>query len=179
VVNVKTPDFETRLRILQDKAKKTAEEVTTEVLEVIAQHEFQNVRQLEGGFNRVIAYARLLKTSPTSGLATQALEDVASKRLSPASSTPSLIIEAVADSFQLSPDDLKSKKRKQSAVAREVAVYLLRQGNNYSLEQIGAELGGRDPSFVSRACRKIANDIDGNSYLRRKVADIQQRLSSK
>jgi len=179
IVDMQPPDFETRLLILQAKTKQVAVNVGPEVVEFIARQAFRNIRQLEGALNRVIAYARLTKETPTPRLAAKALEDIAFKEPKQASITTDLIIEAVADSFQLTPADLKSKKRKQSTVAREVAIYLIRQETNYSLSQIGTELGGRDPSFVSRAYTKIASNINTNPHLQRKISDIQQRLRTK
>jgi chromosomal replication initiator protein len=90
------------------------------------------------------------------------------------------VIEAVAKSFQIALTDLKSRKRdKETALARQVAMYLIREGTNSSLTQIGKELGSRDHSTVLYACEKIANDINASPYLKRKINDIQQRIQSK
>ncbi|GAI39855.1 unnamed protein product, partial [marine sediment metagenome] len=95
-----------------------------------------------------------------------------------ASTTSSLVIEAVADSFQLDVTDLKGSKRdKETTLARRVAMYLLRQETNCSLAQIGQELGGRDPSAVTNACQRIASDIATSPFLRRKISDIQKNIN--
>ncbi len=177
-VDIQPPDFETRLAILQANAERKRVKIALDTLELIAQRIQQNIRELEGSLNRVIAYAGLIRAAISPELAAQALKDIASK--APPKRTPStsgLVIEAVADSFQLTPSDLKSQKRKQATLARQVAIYLIRQENNCSLAQIGEELGGRDPSFVSHAYKKVAATIDANPYLRRKIGDIQQRIS--
>jgi len=180
IVDIQPPDFETRLAILQAKARQRAVNVTLDVLEFIAQQNQQNIRALEGSLNRVVAYAKLFRASPTIELATQALEDITSKENKSASITPSLVIEAVADSFQLDSVDLKGSKRdKETTLARRVAMYLIRQETNFSLAQIGQELGGRDPSAVTNACKRIASGIDANHYLRRKILDIQKRINPK
>ncbi len=179
VADIQPPDFETRLAILRVKAEQKGINITSDVLEFIACQIQRNIRELEGSLNRVIAYAKLVNSLPTPELAAQALMDIAGKETKTASLTPCLIIEAVADSFQLAPVDLKSQKRKQSALARQVAVYVIRQETDYSLAQVGQELGGRDPSFVSRAYKEIASDMDVNPYLRRKISDIQHRIHSK
>ena len=180
IADIKPPDFETRLAILQAKAEQKGVTVTTDVLECIAHRSQHNIRELEGCLNRVLAYVKLARASLTPELAAKALEDIAGKEPKSALITPSLIIEAVASSFQLTPPDLKSRKRdKETALARQVAMYLIRQETNCSLVQIGKELGDRDHSTVIHAYGKISSDIDASPYLKRKILDIQQRISPK
>lgn len=177
IADIQPPDFETRLAILQAKAEQAGANVASDVLEFIAQRIQHNIRELEGSLNRVIAYARLLRALLTPELAAKALEDIATKAPKSASLTPALVVEAVANSFQIATVDLKSRRRdKETALARQVAMYLIKQETNYSLVQIGKELGGRNPSTVSHACEKIANDIDASPHLRRKILDIQQKI---
>ncbi len=176
IVDIQPPNFETRLAILQAKAKQREQDVALDVLELIAQRIQRNIRELEGSLNRVIAYAKLFKALITPEIAAQALEDIAAKRPK-AAITPAQVIEAVANSFQLAPIDLKSRKRdKETALARQVAMYLIRQELNCPLAQIGKELGGREPITVSSACKKIASTINSDAYLRQKIVDIQQVL---
>ena len=180
IVDIQPPDFETRLAILEAKAKQRGQNVALDVLEFIAQRIQQNIRELEGSLNRIIAYAQLLKTLVTPELAAQALENIATKYTKGASITPTLVIEAVANSFQLALVDLKSRKRdKETALARQVAMYLIRQETNSSLAQIGKELGNRNPATVSHACEKIASDISASPYLMRKISDIKEKVHPK
>jgi len=180
VADIQPPDFETRLAILQAKAGQKGVNVAPDVLAFIAQQIHHNIRELEGSLNRVVAYAKLIRVLLTPELAAQALQDIAGKEPKTASITPHLIIEAVVDSFQLTPQDLKSQKRdKETALARQVAMYLIRQEASWSLTQIGKELGGRGPATVSHAYEKIANDINNSPYLRRKISDIQKKIYSK
>lgn len=180
VADIQPPDFETRLAILQAKAGQKGVNVAPDVLAFIAQQIHHNIRELEGSLNRVVAYAKLIRVFLTPELAAQALQDIAGKEPKTASITPHLIIEAVVDSFQLTPQDLKSQKRdKETVLARQVAMYLIRQEASWSLTQIGKELGGRGPATVSHAYEKIANDINNSPYLRRKISDIQQKICSK
>ncbi len=179
VADIQPPDFETRLAILQGKAEREGVNVAPDVLEFIAQRIRQNIRELEGSLNRVVAYAQLIRALLTPELAAQALQNIAGKEPKTASITPHLIIEAVVASFQLTPQDLKSRKRdKETALARQVAMYLIRQEANWSLTQIGKELGDRSPATVSHAYEKIANDVNDSPYLRRKISDIQQKIYS-
>ena len=177
IAGIQPPDFETRLAILQAKVEHKGANVTLALLEFLASQNQQNIRQLEGSLNRVIAYAALVNAPPTPELAAEALEDIAFKEPKGASTTPEIIIDAVAKSFQLTPGDLKSKKRdKETTLARHLAMYLIRKENHSALAQIGRELGGRDHSTVTHACENIATGIESSPYLKRKLLDIQQVL---
>ena len=177
IADIQPPDFETRLALLQAKAKQKGANVALDILECIASLYPQNIRRLEGALNRVIAYAKLINAPLTPELAAKALEDIARKEPDHTAITPGPIVEAVAKSFQLSPSDLKSKKRdRETTLARHLAMYLIRQETNCSLVQIGRELGGRDHSTITHACEKIARGIEASPYLRRIIRDIQQTL---
>lgn len=179
IVDIQPPSYETRLAILQTKAKQMRLAIASEVLEFVAQKTLQNVRELEGSLNRVTAYAKLFRTSPNVELAAKALENLSSKRPRVTAMTPGLVIDAVADSFQLSVADIKGNKRdKETNLARRVAMYLIRQETNSSLSHIGEEIGGRDPSAVTNACKNVASSISSNRHLIRKVQDIQKSLNS-
>ena len=140
----------------------------------------QNIRELEGSLNRIIAYARLLRAQITPELAARALKDVAgTKELPEARGSLGSILGTVARTFELNIDDLLGRKRdKEVAQARQVAMYVLRQKNGYSLSDIGSALGGRNPSTVSYACEKVTQDMANSHLLRRKVEDIQKKLAS-
>jgi chromosomal replication initiator protein len=83
----------------------------------------------------------------------------------------------VAQTFALTVDDLLGRTRdKEVAQARQVAMYVLRQKSACSLSDIGAALGGRNPSTVSYACEKVSQDMANSHLLRRKVEDIQKKI---
>ncbi|MFC1985331.1 chromosomal replication initiator protein DnaA, partial [Chloroflexota bacterium] len=158
VTGMQAPDFATRLTILQTKLKQQEEvSISADVLELIALQIQQNIRTLEGSLNRVIAYAKLIRTMLTPELAAQALKDIGGSEHKTTPITPSLIIEAVANSFHFTPSDLKGRKRDEAtALARQVAMYLIRQETDFSLAEIGQELGGKSPATISHAYEKIA-----------------------
>ena len=179
VTDIEAPDFETRLAILKDKTRQKETDVSADVLELIALQVQQNIRALEGSLNRVIAYAKLVRSSVTPEIAARALKDIGGDEPKTAPVTPLLIVEAVVNSFQITPTDLKSRKRDEiTALARQVAMYLIRQETDCSLSEIGQELGGRTPATVSHAYQKIAGDITNSPSLRRKVFQIQQDLAA-
>ena len=180
IADIKSPDFDSRVAILRAKAQQEGETIAQDVLEFIAHRIQHNIRELEGCLRRAIAYAKLLGALLTPELVAKAVEDIASKDKKSALITPNLVLEAVAKSFQLPLSDLKSRKRdKETALARQVAMYLLKQATNCSLAQIGLALGNRDHSTVIHACQKIANEIDNNPHLRRKLSEIQQGIFRK
>jgi len=180
ITDIQSPDFETRLAILQSKTEQAKAKITIDVLEFIAKQIKQNIRELEGNLNRVIAYAKLLSTLPTPELAARALENLATKTPKTGSHTPTLLLEAVANCFHLPVTDLRSRKRdKETVLARQVAMYLIKQETNYSLAQIGRVLGNRNPSTVSHACEKIAYTIETNPHLKRKISNIQRTIYPK
>ena len=177
VTDVQPPDFETRLAILQAKAEQDGVEVTPDVLEYIALQIKQNVRALEGSLNRVIAYSKLLRTMLTPELAARALEDIASKEPKAAPITPSLIMEAVASSFHQTLSDLKGRRKNGTiSLARQISMYISRQETDYSLAQIGKEMGDRSPATISHSYEKIADAINNDPHLRREVFNIQQKI---
>jgi chromosomal replication initiator protein len=176
---IQPPDYETRLAILHAKAQKEGVDLSPDVLEFIAERIKQNIRELEGSLNRVVAYARLLRTIVTPELAIEALEDIATKQPK-TPPTPVLLIETVAGYFNLDLLDLKGSKRdKQTTLARQIAMYMMREHLDYSLSRIGRELGGRQPIIVSQAHKKISAEVANNNGIRQAVMDIQQKLSQR
>ncbi len=180
IVDIQPPDYETRLAILQSKAHQKGISVPNDVLEFIAGETHRNIRVLEGSLNRVFAFAKLLRAAPTLEIASKALDDIASKDAMPNDITPIMIIEAVADCFQISRDSLLGRERdKDTTLARRLAMYLIRQETNYSLDQIGQALGNRDAAAVTNACKKVSTDINASPFLKRKLRDIQHHMRPK
>jgi chromosomal replication initiator protein len=177
VADIKPPDLDTRLAILQAKAEQEKTDVPTDVLEFIARRIQQNVRELEGCLHRAIAYARLFDAMLDTELAARALGDIAGKGAKSAPVSAEDVIKAVARGFRLNPEDLTGRKRdRQTALARQLAMYLLKEATGCSLAQIGLEFGNRDHSTVSHATQKIATDIESDPYLRRKTREIEREL---
>ena len=175
VADILPPDLETRQAILQAKARQKEINIADDVLEFIAAQGQQNIRELEGLLNRVTAFAKLFHSPPTLELAAKAIENISHKESAFYTNTPSLVIDAVAHSFNMKSEDLKGSRRdKETSLARHVAMYLLRQETGSSLAQIGALLGDRDPSSVTNACKKLSVEISHNKPLKQKLAEIQK-----
>ena len=178
IVDIQPPDYDTRLAILKSKAQQKGMTLAPEIIDFIAGQTQDNVRLLEGSLNRVIALARLMQSVPTIELARQALADIGTKEPSPSALVHDAILEAVADSFNLDKEELIGRRRdKDVSLARRLAMYLIRQETNYSLAHIGKILGNRDAATVTTACKRIASDIEGSSFLRRRINKIKKSLN--
>jgi len=176
-VDIQPPDLETRLAILQAKAEQSDTEIALDVLELVARQARRNIRELEGSLNRIIAYAKLLRSQITREVATKALININGKNEPCGQESHIKLLNAVADCFQLDPETIIGPRRdKEVALARQVSMYLLKQQDGYSLSEIGRLIGGRTPSTVSHACEKIEQDIENSPVLKRKVMDIQSSL---
>ena len=124
---------------------------------------------------RIIAYSSLSDSPVTLDLAKEALKDIIStfrKKI-----TIKQILEETASCFNITPQEMKSKKRTQIIVfPRQVAMYLTRELTDSSLIKIGREFGGRDHTTVIHACKKIEAELSSNSELKNKLALIKSKL---
>jgi len=178
-VDIKPPEFETRMAILQAKAERDGISIIPEVLELLATQIRSNVRELEGSLNRIIAYARLLHAEITPEMVRRAIVDIGSVKPSSDTLSPESIMREVAEAFSLRLEDLTGRRRdKTTALARQLAMYLLKTYHKYPLEHIGALLGGRNASTVSHACEKLDREISNNPLLKRQLDTIRQNLST-
>ncbi|MBP7213122.1 MAG: chromosomal replication initiator protein DnaA [Anaerolineaceae bacterium] len=175
-VDMQAPDYETRLAILHEKAEKVSQHVPEEVIDRIAKLISTNVRELEGAWNRVLAFAQLSGQELSLGLCERALFDF----LPQASSiTSKSVLEVVSEFFGVSLSALTGKSRARDiAFPRQIAMYLMRDQGDMSLPRIGEELGGRDHTTVMYACDKIAELVDSDDKVRKQVMQLKGQLQS-
>ncbi|AQU02486.1 MAG: chromosomal replication initiator protein DnaA [Dehalococcoides mccartyi] len=178
-IEIEPPDEKTRLELLQLKAEQSGTELNMDTLEYLAQEVKHNIRELEGSLNRVLAYARLLRATITPDLAARALSDIGSRPVRENSPLrPGNIISAVSQVFQIPATELLGAARdKDTALARQFAMFMLKQQNSASLVEIGQSLGGRSASTVSHACDKIQLELENSAFLRLKMSEVQNQLS--
>jgi len=174
--DIQPPDLETRIAILRKKAKAEGVSMPHDVMGFIASQFDSNIRELEGAFIRIVAYASLTKQDISLELAHSALKDMlpsgASRNI-----TIDLIQQVVADHYGLDVSELKVKKRTRAvAFPRQVAMYLARELTNYSLPRIGEEFGGRDHTTVMHACDKVSSDIKRDPSLESTVSRLVLRI---
>ncbi len=176
IVDIQPPDLETRLAILQAKAREKGLELPQEVLYFIAKRVQTNIRELEGALNRITAYAHLVNAPITTDLAAQALLDITTSEAK-RTLTPEAVIDCVARYFNLSPEVLKGRKRDKPVVlARQIAMYLLREEMECSWTEIGRYLGGKDHSTILHGYQKIASEAEVSPALRQDILEIKELL---
>ncbi len=173
VVDLQPPDFETRLNILRAKSEKLLTSELEGVLHIVAEKICENVRQLEGALVYLTAHAKLSGAEITPETVNKLLTSMTSKQ------DIKQLLRTVADYFSIPPEELTNRKRdKKTTLARHVAIYLLREGYNCSLSEIGRELGGRNHATILHGYEKIANGLNTNPHLSDQMAEIRERLGS-
>lgn len=179
-VDIYPPDFDLRCRILKNKIKNLdiASLIEDDVIEYIANSCDNDVRYLEGAITRLCAYAAMIVPKQINmEFATEALKDYINKNIYDNGDIPS-IQKAVSDYFQITIDELKSKKRgKKIAYPRMIAMYLSRMLTDESFPKIGLEFGGRDHSTVIHACDKIEEDLKEDSELKNIIKNIKNNIT--
>jgi chromosomal replication initiator protein len=172
--DIQPPDLETRIAILRSKAERAGSQVPADILETIARLVQSNIRELEGALTRVMAFSDLSGQPLSVALVHTALADLLPQRTS---LEPRQVLQAVADVFGLSSEELLGRNRsREVSLPRQVAMYLMREEGNASLPQIGEALGGRDHTTVMYACEKVADLIERDDRFRRQVLQIREHL---
>ena len=176
IVDISSPDYETRMAILRKKEELDGYKIDDEVIEYIAKNVKSNIRELEGSLNKIMAYANLEKSEINLALAEKVLKDIISpnqKRII----TPELIIEVVAEHFDLQPSDLTGNKRNAKIVfPRQIVMYLCRNMTEVTLKNIGKVLGGRDHTTIMNGIDKIEAELNGpNASPTQEIIDILKK----
>jgi chromosomal replication initiator protein len=177
LADIQPPDLETRIAILRFKAESQTMQVGDDVMEFVARRAQNNIRELEGALNKVVAHATMVRQPITLELATAALQDIVSRQ---AELTVKEVISAVASFYRLDVETLINPGRsKEVAFARHMAMYLAREETGASLPQIGEALGGRDHTTVMYGWEKIAQQIEQNDRTRREMLSIREVIYQK
>ena len=173
VVDIQPPDLQTRIAILKAKAARKPVQLPNEVLEFIAYQVKENIRALEGALNRVVAFVDVMGMPPTVQTATLAIQNLVE---TPALS-PEDIIAGVADFFGLGEEELRGSRRdKTAALARQMAMYLLREEAGLSFSLIGKLLGGRDHSTVMHGYEKIARLLESDLQVSHQMTLLREHV---
>lgn len=167
--DIQHPDLETRMAILQNKAHTDGVPFPRDVILLIASSVTSNIRELEGAYNRVCAYASLTRKPITLELCRSTLKEL-NLMETPRFITVETIQQVVADHFRLHLSELSEKKRtKRVAVPRQIAIYLTKEMAGLSLKKIGECFGGRDHSTVIHACEKIQREREKDPELAKEI----------
>ncbi|MFA6417170.1 MAG: chromosomal replication initiator protein DnaA [Patescibacteria group bacterium] len=176
VADVGKPDIETKVVILENKANEKGFPLDKEVLIYIAEHVQNNIRELEGALNKIIAFHQLKGLEPNIKTVKEVLGDFISN-IQSRSMSPKDIIEAVSKFYGISSKDIIGNSRKKEVVwPRQIAIYLIREELNTSYPTIGNELGGRDHTTAMHAYNKIYHEVKdkGNEKIKQELESVKQ-----
>ncbi|MFJ3957314.1 chromosomal replication initiator protein DnaA [Arthrobacter sp. NPDC090010] len=176
LTDIQPPELETRIAILRKKALSEGLSAPDEALEYIASRISSNIRELEGALIRVTAFASLNRQPVDVALAEMVLKDLITDE-GAQEITASQILDATADYFKLSLEELCSKSRTRTLVtARQIAMYLCRELTDMSLPKIGQEIGGRDHTTVMHADRKIRELMSERRQIFNQVTELTNKI---
>ncbi|MCI8959673.1 MAG: chromosomal replication initiator protein DnaA [Lachnospiraceae bacterium] len=177
-VDIQSPDYETRMAILRKKEDIEGYNIDNEVIKYIATNIKSNIRELEGALTKIVALSKLNNNKEINlELTKEALKDIISPG-GPKEITPELIIQIVAEHYDLTPLDLLSQKRnKEIAYPRQIAMYLCRGMTASSLQEIGKAMGGRDHSTIVHGIDKITADVQKNPTLRNTMEILKKKIN--
>ena len=177
LADVGYPDYETRMAILRRKEEMDGFLLDDEILDYIATNIKSNIRELEGALNKLLALSNLEHTEITMDVAIQELQNIISpdkKR----EITPQLVIEIVAEHFNISTDQMISKNRSNDiAKPRQIAMYLCKNMTSTPLDTIGALLGGRDHSTIIHGIKKITKEYEQDENFNYLIETIKKKIN--
>jgi chromosomal replication initiator protein len=176
ITDIQPPDLETRLAILRKKAESETTPVPDDVLEFIASHITDNIRELEGALIRVSAYASLTGEQLSVELAERVLSDILADS-QPRPITPDVILRATSDMFGFSIEEICGKSRRRPLVtARQVGMYVFRELTDLSYPAIAREFGGRDHTTVIHAVEKIGALMKERRQIYDQVTELSETV---
>ena len=176
IADIQPPDYETRMAILKKNAESTGRHLDDEVLEYIATNIRSNIRELEGAFNKIIAYSRLNKVDANLENAREALRDI----IYPDAQTlitPELIANTVCDHYGVRLSNVASRKKNaECVVPRQIIMFLCREYTDATLDSIARLLGKKEHSTVMHGVDKIRDELQSSAELRANVDIILKKL---
>lgn len=176
IADISYPDVETRLAILQTKCQEKNVDLAEEVLQYLAENINENVRELEGALNRIMAQHQLQDAAPTLDSVKKMLVGMKVSGQTKAL-TPRELINLVAEFYGVSlPDILGVSRKKSLVVPRQIIMYLLREEMRKSFPQIGEELGGRDHTTAMHAYDKVSRLLEQDEQIKQEITSLKQRL---
>lgn len=176
-VDIQPPDLETRIAILRKKAELEHIDMPNDVIQSVATSIDNNIRMIEGAFNRIVAYADLMHLPIDMKMTATVLESFGSHTRQ--NITIENIIKYICTVYGLQEDDILGKKRpKNIALARQVAMYLCRKMTDASLPKIGSSFGGRDHTTVIHACEKIDKMKNEDKGFEAQLQQFEEKIRS-
>jgi len=177
--DIQPPDYETKVAILRKNSETCDKMISEEVIQYIANNIKSNIRELEGAFNKIVAFAKLnnLEDEITLSIAEEALKDIIDTNKTN-EITPNLIIQVVSEQFGIRSEDITSIKRNaEIVVPRHIIMYLCRKLADMSYHNIATLLNRKDHTTVLHACEKMEDELKVNKELKAKVDMIEKKLN--
>ena len=178
LADIQPPDYETRMAIIRNKANQLGLLLPDDVSDYIAENMTSNVRQLEGAVKMIVAYRELMDDVISVTSVANFLKGMFKNggAFMPSADT---IIEGTAKYYSLTVEEIKGERRtRNTALARQISMYLIRTLTNLSLKDIGGIFGGRDHSTVLTSIRKIEVDMKNSSEFSQIIRDITANINS-
>lgn len=176
IADISTPDLETKIAIIETKAKEKNYELSSEITEYLANNIHNNIRELEGAINRIIAHSQLKNKKFNLDEIKEITESITINSQKK-SITPKFIINTVAEYFDIEIVDIIGPCRKKNLTEpRQIIMYIMREEIKASYPTIGQVLGGRDHTTVIHAYDKITKNLKIDDKLRQDINTIKQKL---
>ena len=176
-VDIQPPDLETRIAIIRKKAEFENINMPNDVIQIIATSINNNIRMIEGAFNRIVAYANLMNMPINREMTLKILDEFSVQTIN--NVTIDKIIDYVCKIYNMQYDDIIGKKRpKNIAMARQVAMYLCRKITDASLPKIGQAFGGRDHTTVIHAYEKIEKMRKEDKSFENQLQQYEEKIRS-
>lgn len=179
VAHMSAPDLETRVAIIKHKSERRGLDIPNQIAFYIAEHIYNNVRQIEGAINRLSAHSRMMHQELNEDVVEKILEgmfqsDAPSKKISVEG-----ILKSVATVFEVRVSEIKGTSRhKEIALARQVAMYLAKEMIDDSLMKIASSFGGKTHSTLIHAWKKITDQIQVSDMLKRQVQMVRRNIEN-
>ncbi len=174
IADIQPPDYETRMAILEKKAELANVELSQEICDYVASNIKSNIRELEGGFNKIVFYSRLNKTKITLEVAIDALKDIIAPH---ESLTMDKILSEVCAYYHISVDAVKSPSRnKEIVLPRHVFAYIAKDLTQTSFTTIGKKLN-RDHTTILHSVEKVESLLDKDEGLQQDIEKLKKILT--
>ena len=179
LADIQPPDYETRMAIIKNKAIRRGMNLPDPVLQYIAENITSNVRQIEGTVNKILAFQELMGESVDVDTVTRAVRDMFKDKADFLPS-PDIIIDEVSKFYNIDADALRGQGRtKDTALARQIAMYQIRRMTNLSLKEIGKEFEGRDHTTVMHSIDRIEKLTKTNPEIAEVIKDINANINAR
>ena len=179
LADIGVPDLETRIAIIQRKAELLQIQIPDDIINFIATKLKSNIRQLEGAVKKIKMYKLYTGSEPTLSVAQNVIKEILNDN-QPVPITIERIIDEVAQTYHVSPGDIRSKKKNAPiSQARQIAIYIVREITQSTMKEIGQEFGGRDHTTIVYTLKQVENLIKTNPHDKGIIEDIIKNIRDK